>query len=274
MIEVRATPCSWRPTGTSWCPTCRELPPSIAKKGAVPSIEAVFRSGLGRQEEQALPAEIVAADLTDEYGDDLAFLRVRGVKKPPKPINPLTRFDPTEGMTYIGAGFPLGGSLNKISESKGNPSVTITGGRIAALRRDEHGHITLLQVDGSLQPGNSGGPIVEEKTGKLLGVAVASLSRAGIDTIGFIVPAAELRRALAGRVGALDLTLQQSPQGTADLSGQGPGRRPQAEWSRGSWSTSPRPPPSARSIPTRRVLAAAAQQHARRAQEGRQDRQR
>jgi len=198
-------------------PNLSELPPSIAKKGAASSIEVVFRSGLGRQQEQVLPAEIVAADLTEEYGTDLAFLRVRGVKNPPKPINPLTRSDPTEGMTYIGGGFPLGGMLNKISESKGNPSVTITGGRIAALRRDEHGHITLLQVDGSLQPGNSGGPIVEEKTGKLLGVAVASLSRAGIDTIGFIVPAAEVRQALAGRVGAVDLTLQKSPQGTADL---------------------------------------------------------
>ena len=139
------------------------------------------------------------------------------MKKPPTPINPFATLEPTEGMTYLGAGFPLGAKLNQISESKGNPSVTITGGRIAALRRDEHGHVNLLQVDGSLQPGNSGGPIIEEKTGKLLGVAVASLSRAGIDTIGFIVPVEELRRALAGRIGALDLTLQTSPQGTADL---------------------------------------------------------
>ena len=83
--------------------------------------------------------------------------------------------------------------LSKVNDSKGNPSVTITRGGIAALRRDEHGHVDLFQVDGSLQPGNSGGPIVEEKTGKLIGVVVAKVSRT-VDTIGFVVPAEQLRR--------------------------------------------------------------------------------
>ena len=106
---------------------------------------------------------------------------------PPKPINVFARSDTTEGMAYTGAGFPLGGMLGKITESKGNPSVTITGGRIAALRRDDPGQIALFQVDGSLQPGNSGGPIVEEKTGKFVGVAVAKVG--AVDTIGFVVPA-------------------------------------------------------------------------------------
>ena len=61
----------------------------------------------------------------------------------------------------------------------------------------------MLQVGGSLLPGNSGGPLIEEKTGKLLGVAVASLAVSGLDSVGFIVTADELRRALAGRVGAI-----------------------------------------------------------------------
>jgi regulation of enolase protein 1 (concanavalin A-like superfamily) len=75
----------------------------------------------------------------------------------------------------------------------------------------------MLQVDGSLQPGNSGGPIIEERTGRLLGVAVASLARAGIDTIGFIVTADEVRRALAGRVGAIGLDLKAITSTSADL---------------------------------------------------------
>jgi hypothetical protein len=128
----------------------------------------------------------------------------------------MARLEPVEGMVYIGAGFPLGGMLSKIAESQGNPSVTITSGRIAALRRDAFGQLAVLQVDGSLQPGNSGGPIVEEKSGKLIGVAVAKVG--SVDTIGFVVPADELRRALAGRVGTLDLTLEgYNPQGTANL---------------------------------------------------------
>ena len=93
--------------------------------------------------------------------------------------------------------------------------MTITGGRIAALRPDESGQLALYQVDGSLQPGNSGGPIVEEKTGKLIGVAVAKVG--AVDTIGFVVPAEQIRRTLAGRIGQIDLTLKALQQGSVNL---------------------------------------------------------
>ncbi len=170
------------------------------------------------------------------------------MKRPPTPIDPLTRFDPTEGMTYVAAGFPLGGMLGKVTDSKGNPSVTITGGRIAALRRDDYGQLDLLQVDGSLQPGNSGGPVVDEKTGKLIGVAVAKVG--SVDTIGFVIPASELRRALAGRVVAVDLTLRREPARDRGTLVQGAGRRPKQQPYRESCSTSLRPPPWGHSVPT------------------------
>ena len=192
-----------------------EIPSSIAPPGTKPTLEAIFRSGQGTKVEQVLTAEIIAADLSDEFNTDLAFLRVKGVRQPPVPINIQNRMEPSEGLHYVGAGFPLGGLLNNNTESKSNPSVTITGGRIAALRRDDSGQLSLLQVDGSLQPGNSGGPIIDERTGNFLGVAVAKVG--SVDTIGFVVPAEELRRALNGRVGAVALTLQESPQGTAEL---------------------------------------------------------
>jgi S1-C subfamily serine protease len=196
-------------------PDLSELPPGLVPQGSLPEIEAVFRSGQGK-EEQVLPARIVAADHSLENHVDLAFLFVKGVNRPPKPIDPMVRIEPTEGMTYIGAGFPLGGMLSKVAEGAGNPSVTITGGRVSALRRDAFGQLALIQVDGSLQPGNSGGPIIDEKTGKLLGVAVAKVG--SVDTIGFVVLAEEVRKALAGRFGSFDLTLlSSSQQGTANL---------------------------------------------------------
>jgi S1-C subfamily serine protease len=194
-----------------------ELPPDAFPQGSRPELEAVFRSGLGPEQEQALPASIIAADMSGDLNTDLAFLRVKGVKRPPAPIDPFVRTQPTEGMTYLGAGFPLVGLINQIAESKGNPSVTITGGRLAGIRRDEHGLVTVFQVDGSLHPGNSGGPIIEERTGRLLGVAVASTTRIGISTVGFIVPADQVRHALGGKVGALDLTLESNQQGKANL---------------------------------------------------------
>jgi len=188
----------------------RFLPP-----GSKVEIEAVFRSGQGPQNEQALPAQILAVDTSDDFTTDLAFLVVKGVKRPPTPINVVDRLDPTEGMAYLGAGFPLGGRKVPGGSSDGNPSVNIMGGRIAALRRDDHGQLKLLQIDGSIVPGASGGAILEEKTGKLIGVALANVGR--INTIGFVIPADEVRRALAGRVGALDLTLQSIQQGAANL---------------------------------------------------------
>jgi hypothetical protein len=191
-----------------------ELPPGVVPSGSTQALEAVFRSGQGK-DEQALPAQIIAADLSEDMNVDLAFLVVRGVSRPPAPIDPMRPIPPIEGMTYIGAGFPLGGIMSRVAESKSNPSVTITRGGIAALRRDDHGQLAILQVDGSLQPGNSGGPIIDGTTGKLIGVAVAKVS--AVDTIGFVVPAEQVRRALAGRVGALDLTLEASSAGTATL---------------------------------------------------------
>ena len=161
-----------------------------------------------------LPAEIMAYDLAQEYATDLAFLVAKGVKKPPIPLNIASKVEATEGMKYIGAGFPLG---KGISESIGNPRVTITTGIVGRIHTDEYGQITMLQVGGSLLPGNSGGPLVEDKTGRLLGVAVASLAVSGIDSVGFIVTADELRNAFAGRVGAVNLDIKAITSASADL---------------------------------------------------------
>lgn len=195
-------------------PDYSELPEELVPEGTIPEIEVVFHSGEPGKE-QALPAQLLGADHSEELSNDIAFLRVLNVAAPPRPIELRQAIVPELGSRYTGAGFPLGGIVNKIAETKGNPSITVTHGGIAALRRDEHGQLRLIQVDGSLQPGNSGGPIVDEKTGRLIGMAVAKFGAA--DTIGMLVPADEVRRALEGRVGALDFTLNPSQPGSADL---------------------------------------------------------
>ena len=55
------------------------------------------------------------------------------MKRPPAPINMANRLEPTEGMAYLGAGFPVGETRYPIMNRKGNPAVTITRGGIAAL---------------------------------------------------------------------------------------------------------------------------------------------
>ena len=55
---------------------CRSAPGSSCQGGQA-TLEAVFRSGLGATE-QALPARIIAADMSGELSVNLAFLVVRG----------------------------------------------------------------------------------------------------------------------------------------------------------------------------------------------------
>jgi S1-C subfamily serine protease/regulation of enolase protein 1 (concanavalin A-like superfamily) len=192
-----------------------EVPEGLAPGGARITTEAVFRSGQGARVEQTVPVTLLAADMSKELGYDIAFLAADGVRNPPRPIDLEQIANPTRGMKYIGAGFPLGGMLSRIAESSSNPSVTITGGRVASLPMDDLGSLSVIQIDGSLQGGNSGGPLVEEETGKLIGMAVAKVS--SVDTIGFAVPAAEVRRALHGRLGAIDLTRNPSQPTVADV---------------------------------------------------------
>ena len=170
---------------------------------------------------------------------------MKGVKRAPVPINVFAKAESTEGTPYIGAGFPLVGLVNQVAETKGNPSVTITGGRIAALKRDEHGQLVLLQVDGSLQPGNSGGPILEEKTGKLLGVAVArSDASPAFPTSGLSFRPTKSVDALPVAWGRRGNSPRRS-EGNCRFAGEGADRRSQEGWCRGG---GPHPPASAGSI--------------------------
>jgi serine/threonine protein kinase len=89
-------------------PDLSDAPTSLLPPGSTPEIEAVFLSGQGPQSEQAVPAQLIAADSSDDLSAELAFLLAKHMKRPPAPINMANRLEPTEGMAYLGAGFPLG----------------------------------------------------------------------------------------------------------------------------------------------------------------------
>jgi S1-C subfamily serine protease len=157
-----------------------------------PEVSVVFNSGT--PDEQVLKAQTLAAD--KEL--DLALLKVSGVKRIPEPIQLDTAFQPTETTPVFIFGFPFGDALSK---SKGNPAITVGRGTISSLRRDDQGEESSVQIDGALNPGNSGGPVVDAK-GRLVGVAVATIKGSGI---GFAIPPAKLQKMLSGGVSEVKL---------------------------------------------------------------------
>src|SRR5262249_38958140 len=79
------------------------------------------------------------------------------------------------------------------------PNLTVSRASVSSLRRNDWDQVVLVQLDGELNPGNSGGPVVDTQ-GRLAGGAVAK----GIgSTIGFAIPQSELNRVLGGKATAV-----------------------------------------------------------------------
>lgn len=179
------------------------VPPPVA--GRRTGVEVVFHSGRAGLE-RAVPAEVLAAD----KARDLAVLRVRGVRDLARPLDLGGDLVPTETMTVYVLGFPFGDAL---SATRGNPAVTIGRGAVSALRENDRGELAVVQIDGDLNPGNSGGPVVDAK-GRLVGVAVAKIANT---RIGMAIPPAELTRMLHGRLGSVETTVLKVDGGVAEV---------------------------------------------------------
>lgn len=158
----------------------RELLPPGARR----TVEVVFNSGQDSGEWSA-KAEVLYVN----KDDDLALLKVKALKPIPEPLS-LTGADklPETTPVYV-CGFPFGEDL---AEGNKNPEISIGVASVSSNRTDATGQVVTVQLNGALNPGNSGGPVVTQD-GKLVGVAVRTLTGAGI---GFAVPPAMVRRAV------------------------------------------------------------------------------
>jgi regulation of enolase protein 1 (concanavalin A-like superfamily) len=176
----------------------------VGRKGtqAAPKCTVVFWSGT--KKEQVVPAEVVAVD-PDE---DLALVRVKA-RELPAPID-LSPADLRETMTVYSFGFPLG---NVLATDRANPSVTIGKGTISSLPEDSHGRLDRVQLDGELNPGNSGGPVVDDR-GRLVGVVVARIVGTKIS---FAIPATSLSAMLRGRASSPVVRSVNVEKGTAEV---------------------------------------------------------
>ena len=150
------------------------------------SVEVIVDSG------SATPRRATAKVVAFDEAGDLAILSFSMTNPPP--ILPLAANAETLETTPVFVlGFPFGKML---STERDTPPVTVSRASVSAQRRDRDGFIEHLQLDGELNPGNSGGPIVDVE-GKVLGVAVAKV---GGTNISFGIPIDAVQAILDGRV--------------------------------------------------------------------------
>jgi S1-C subfamily serine protease len=95
----------------------------------------------------------------------------------------------TETMSVTAFGYPFGKDL-AIHEDE-YPNVSVSIGHITALRKT-HGELAQIQVDAALNPGNSGGPVLNEK-GEVIGIVRAGIQGAGVN---FAIPVSSLQTLL------------------------------------------------------------------------------
>jgi S1-C subfamily serine protease len=146
-----------------------------------PQIQVFVGSGGGGG---AWEASVVASD----PGSDLAALQVTAADLPYLPLGDSDALEAGRPVRVLG--FPFGRQVEvaKRGEPGVIPQVTVTGGSLSAARADEQGETRFLQTDASVQPGNSGGPMLDED-GYVVGVVKMKLARdATSQGAGFSVP--------------------------------------------------------------------------------------
>ncbi len=118
---------------------------------------------------------------------DLALLRVPGLAQEPRILSLGSATQIRPGQELLAIGSPLGVLQN-----------TVTRGIVSGLRRI--GPILVLQTDAALNPGNSGGPLLD-RNGAVVGINTAMIK--GNPGLNFAVAADHARALLEGRSLAL-----------------------------------------------------------------------
>ncbi len=125
-----------------------------------------------------IPARIVGRSPCD----DLAIIQARD----PTPFVPATLGsvdDIKAGSQVYAVGFP-----GTPSEGFGQTELSITGGLVSKLNAQfaYYGLQNIIQTDTALNPGNSGGPLVD-KTGRVVGINTLGFSAAGLENVNYAI---------------------------------------------------------------------------------------
>jgi mono/diheme cytochrome c family protein len=126
----------------------------------------------GESDQVVLPANVVKLD----KDKDLAILQIVH----PKNLVALTLGNSNElveTMSVVAFGYPFGTDL--ALKDGDYPSISVSTGHITSLRKVD-GALTLVQLDASLNEGNSGGPIIDSK-GEVVAIVMAGIPGSGVN---------------------------------------------------------------------------------------------
>jgi predicted Zn finger-like uncharacterized protein len=153
-------------------------------------VEVVLNSG--EPDEKTYTAQIAGVDRFS----DLAILRV-SVKEPVEPLTVISAQGLELTQSVFVSGFPYGEAVGK--------EVTVVPTQVSSLRR-ENGVLHRVQVNGGMNPGNSGGPVVDAH-GRVIGVSVAVMRNniGAVTNINFAVPGDSVYALFQGRIRDLQL---------------------------------------------------------------------
>jgi hypothetical protein len=150
------------------------------------AVEIVINSG--QADEQSHPAQVLGVDRSS----DLAILEIGQATSLPPPLTVKSAGGLQELTELWTFGFPLGERLGK--------EITVRPTSVSALRK-KAGILDRIQVNGGMDPGNSGGPVVDA-SGYVVGVAVAGIEGR---LINFAIPGERVHNILNGRVAEMGL---------------------------------------------------------------------
>ncbi len=127
---------------------------------------------IGLKTQRGLRAKVLRSD--DEF--DLALLKVDAdLGLTPLELGKGDTLTLTDPVTAFG--FPFG-QLTAVTVAAA-PDITVIRSRVTSLRMED-GKLRFVQFDGQLNPGNSGGPVLDDAA-RVVGVAVATIRGAAIN---------------------------------------------------------------------------------------------
>jgi hypothetical protein len=147
-------------------------------------IEVVIFGGTSQQ------LTVVAKVVSLDRENDLALVKV---PHKPKAVLPIASAGTALTDAIWAIGYPFGESL---AFNKKNPEVTVTNGHVTSIRHDEKGGEEAVQIDAAVNPGNSGGPLLNQ-AGEVVGVIRAGIM--GANSTSFAIPWQRLKSFVDGR---------------------------------------------------------------------------